>query len=129
MMYHFKTLHKALISLRGNSVKSEFVVTFVTFVKIGIKALTVSRKRMLHFYFFKFKNVTIVTDSGFAGSAKILIWLQKFCNRFCNRFCNMVTLCISEGCYRCYKNNRVFRISFENGLPFSQNLKILHGHG
>jgi hypothetical protein len=129
MTYHSKTLHKRFFCFGRKTSEANFLVTFVTFVKSENKPLIVNRQRMLHFIFFKIKNVTTVTGFPFADLLNLASKSLDFCNRFCNTFCNMISLCISGLCFKCYKNNKKNAVCFRNGAALTGTLKTLQGYG
>jgi len=129
MSYRSRTLHVRSFAKGPKTSEADFLVTFVTFVKSGNKPLIMNGQRMLHFIFFKFKNVTIVTGFCLADLQSMAPKSLDFCNRFCNRFCNMISLCISGLCFKCYKNYKINAVCFQNGAALTGNLKTLQGHG
>jgi hypothetical protein len=129
MSFHFRTLHERSFAKGQKMSEADFLVTFVTFVKTANNLLRMNRQRMLHFIFFKFKNVTIVTGFRLADLQTLASKSLEFCNRFCNTFCNMISPCDSRLCFKCYKNNKKNAVCFENGAALTGTLKTLQGYG
>jgi hypothetical protein len=129
MTYRSRTLHVRSFAQGQKTSEADFLVTFVTFVKSVNKPLILNGQRMLHFIFFKFKNVTIVTGFRLDDLQRLAPKSLDFCNRFCNTFCNMIRLCVSGLCFKCYKNYKINAVCFENWVALTGNIKTLQGHG